>query len=308
MKSNKIFFALALAVAAIAFVGCSPASKGEKLGNKYCNVLKDFENFVTPAQFENLKVAAERAVVIEYQEYMNKYTLDPQKAYEFNAAFQNTKNSKCPEFTQAYESSIRAYFKKNAWYREKDKSGYYLYSFADDSLNVLNCKEKVAYRLHQDTMFFADKDQTAAIISISADSILTLTNVEDNEMTGTYRIAEFEDMIRGTWTYRSQKNYSGKWKSSWNTFKENGRYNGEEWQNGWYTKVSGSFKFKQINDSTYRLIADGGRNGVAGKIVMIGVDKFRHYYQGGNSEVKTRSKKGKIKKLDCLFDKKKKKK
>ena len=307
MKSNKIFFALALEVVAMAFVACSPASKGEKLGVKYCKELKDFENFVSPTQFENLKAAAERAVVIEYHDYMNKYAQDPQKAIEFNAAFQNTKNTKCPEFTQAYEASIRAFFKKNAWYREKDRSGYYLYSFEDDSLNVLNCKEKVAYRLHLDTMFFADKDQTAAIISISADSILTLTNVEDNDMTGTYRVAKFTDLIRGSWTYNAKKTYSGKWKSSWISYKENGRYTGEEWQDGWYTKISGTYKFKRVNDSTYNVIFDNAKNGLNGKIVMTGVDKLKFYF-GHTTEVERRSKKGKLKNLEYLFDKKKKKK
>ena len=37
---------------------------------------------------------------------------------------------------------------------------------------------------------------------------------------------------------------------------------------------------------------------------MNGVDKFRHYYQGGNSELKTRSKKGKISKYFCMSIKK----
>jgi hypothetical protein len=242
----------------------------------------------------------------EYDEYINKYAMDPIKAEEFLAAFHTAKDTKNPEFNLAYEASIRAFFKKNAWYREKDRSGYYLYSFADDSLNVLNCKEKVSYRLHLDTMFFADEDHTTAIISVRNDSILTLTNANDTSMHGTYRIAEFQDLIRGTWTYRSQKNYAGKWKSSWNNFKENGRYTGEEWQDGWYTKVSGTYKIKQINDSTYRITYDNAKNGLSGKLVMISVDKFRNYYQSGNSEVKTRSKKGKLKDLECLFDKKKK--
>ena len=308
MKSNKIFFALALCVAAMAFVSCSPASKGEKLGKKYCSYLKDYENYVSPTQYENLRAVAMMNVRNEYDEYINKYSMDFQKTYEFINAFNSTKDTKAPEFNQAYEASIRAYFKKNCLYRAKDHSGYYLYSFADDSLNVLNCKEKMPYRLHLDTIFFADKDNTVATVSISHDSILTLTNANDTSMHGTYRIAEFEDMIRGTWTYRSQKTYSGKWKSSWIKYSEKGRYNGEEWQSGRYTKVSGFYKFKQINDSTYRITFDNAKNGVSGKIILNGVDKFRHYYTDGSSEVKTRSKKGKLKNLECLFDKKKKRK
>lgn len=308
MKSNQLFFALALSVLAMAFVACSPASQGEKLGAKYCKSLKGYENFQSPSQFESLKAAANMNIRAEYDEYINKYAMDPIKTEEFLAAFHTAKDTKNPEFNLAYEASIRAFFKKNAWYREKDRSGYYLYSFADDSLNVLNCKEKVSYRLHLDTMFFADEDHTTAIISIRNDSILTLTNANDTSMHGTYRIAEFQDLIRGTWTYRSQKNYAGKWKSSWNNFKENGRYTGEEWQDGWYTKVSGTYKIKQINDSTYRITYDNAKNGLSGKLVMISVDKFRNYYQSGNSEVKTRSKKGKLKDLECLFDKKKKRK
>lgn len=35
---------------------------------------------------------------------------------------------------------------------------------------------------------------------------------------------------------------------------------------------------------------------------MNGVDKFRHYYNDGSSEVKSRSKKGAVKSLDCLFE------
>ena len=155
-------------------------------------------------------------------------------------------------------------------------------------------------------MFFADEDRTTAIISIRNDSILTLTNANDTSMHGTYRIAEFQDLIRGSWLFRSQKNYYGKWKTSWVKYSEKGRYNGEEWQSGRYIKVSGYYNYKQVNDSTYRLIYDSGKNGVSGKVVMMNVDKFRHYYSDGSSEVKTRSKKGKLKDLEYLFDKKKK--
>ena len=308
MKSNKIFFALALCVAAMAFVSCSPASKGKKLGNKYCSYLKDYENFVSPSQYETLRTVAMMNVRNEYDEYINKYAADFQKTYEFLSAFHTTKDTKSPEFNMAYESSIRAFFKNNCLYRAKDHSGYYLYSFADDSLNVLNCKEKMAYRLHLDTMFFADKDQTIALVSISADSILTLTNANDTSMHGTYRLAKLKDMIRGTWLHRAQKDYRGKWKSSWIRYGENGYYNGEQWQGSRYVKISGYYKLNQINDTTCRLIVDGSKNGVTGKFDMSNPDKFRKYYSGSSSEMNTRSKKGKLKNLECLFDKKKKKK
>jgi hypothetical protein len=95
---------------------------------------------------------------------------------------------------------------------------------------------------------------------------------------------------------------NGRWYSSWTNYKENGRYVGQEWQNGWYLRTSGFYNVKKINDTTYNLNYDNNRNNVNGKIVMEGVDKFRDYYGNGDSELKTRSKKDTVSNLNCLFE------
>ncbi|MBR5027883.1 MAG: hypothetical protein IKX51_01560 [Bacteroidales bacterium] len=296
---------------AMTIVACSPSHKGEKLGKKYCEVLKGYEKFETPSQFKSLKDSAMTSVRDEYNELMQSFADDSTKLNEFLAAYNTAVAEGSADFSTAYEKSIQSFFKDNAWYREKDPNKYFLYSFADDSLNVLNCVGKIAYRLHCDTIFFADTNHTTAIVDIIGDTILSLTSAADTNYASTYRIAQFEDLIRGTWTYRPMQNYYGQWKSSWTNWKENGRYVGQEWQyNDWsdnyrLVNTSGTYKFKQVNDTTYNLITDNGRNGVNGKIVMNGVDKFRHYYSNGTSELKSRSKKGAVKSLDCLFEEKK---
>lgn len=294
----------------VTIVSCSPAKKGEKLGSKYCTKLTGFEQFTSPSQFKELVNSAQEAVSSEYEEYLQSFTNDSAKLNEFINAFNASISKGSEEFTTAYEAMLRSFFNEKAWYREKDPNKYYLYSLADDSLNVLNCKGKIAYRLHNDTIFFADTNNTVAIVNFISDSIMTLTKAGDTNMMSTYRVAQFEDLIRGTWTYRPMQNYFGQWKTSYYNYKEDGRYTGQEWQwNNWtndyrYINIRGSYKFKKVDDTTYRLIEDNGKNGVNGKIVVKNVDKFRHYYSNGTSEMKSRSKKGSVKELSCLFEEK----
>ena len=312
---NAFPFKLMLHVVCMALtvivIGCSPAKKGEKLGSKYCAKLTGFDQFTSPSQFKDLANSALESVIIEYGKSLESFANDSAKINEFVNAYNTSVAKGSSEFASAYESALRAIFKEKAWYREKDPNNYYLYSLADDSLNVLNCKGKIAYRLHCDTLFFDDTNHTVAIVDFVGDSIMNLYKANDSNMMSTYRIAQFEDLIRGTWTYRPMENYYGQWKSSWTNFKEDGRYVGQEWQwNNWtddyrLLKTRGTYKFQQVDDTTYKLITDNGRNGVNGKIVVKNVDKFRHYYRDGSSEMKSRSKKGSVKGLSCLFEEKK---
>ena len=285
------------------FAACtSPTQLGEELGNKYCDGLTGYEGFESLTQFRALKDSIEASVHDEYEKYTQKFAKNSVKLNKFLTAYDSVVAPKNADFEDTFENLVRTILNKKAWYKEKDPSKYYLYSLAEDSLNVLNCKEKISYTLHWDTIFFSDNDHTTAIVDFIGDTIMSLTNANDTSYASTYRVAEFEDLIRGTWTYRTYQNLKGRWRSSWTTFKENGRYVGQEWQNNWYVNTSGTYKFQQVDDTTYRLITDNGRNGLNGKIVVKNVDQFRHYYRGGSSEVKKRRKNETLKALDCLFE------
>ena len=207
------------------------------------------------------------------------------------------------KYNKSFEKLIRTTLKDQGWYREKDENKYYLYSLSDDSLNVLNCKEKIPYRLHLDTLIFSDTNNTKAIIDFPTDSTMTLTLAGDT-LKGTYRKAKVQDLIVGTWRYYKFG------ESCWINYKENGRYNGQEWMDddywwGYITKnnIHGTYKIKQVNDSTYKLILDGARNGITGTFTMKNVDKFIHTWSNGTKETNTRIKKGSPKNLMVLFDK-----
>lgn len=296
MKCKSLI--LTLFIASFAFFSCSPAKHAEKIAKTFCEQLKGYEDFTSMSDFYALRAAADSAIMEKMNICLEHYSKDSSKLEEFNTAYYAAIAPAMNEFNSAAEDFIRGKLKDQGWYREKDPNKYYLYSLSDDSLNVMNCKDKIAYRLHFDTLFFDDADSTVARIEFVEDSLIRLVNLKDESRVGTYRKAKIQDLIVGTWTFV----FNGK--SAWTTFKENGTYSGQEWQDrygdGWiyHTNVSGRYSVTPIDDSTYRLIEDGGVNGLNHKIVMKDVDKFK---QGG--WIRHRSKKGSPKNLDILFDK-----
>lgn len=285
----------------VAVNACTPYQNGKRVGKDYCRTCTGFDDYESVSQYVELKNKARDGVVAKYDAFLQKYAQDSVKTGKFLQGYHAAVSKHNAAFTAAYENMIRFVFKTTVWYRDKDPNKYYLYSFADDSLNVLSCKEKIAYTLRSDSLYFADSSRTTAVVNFVSDTLLSLTNAKDTLPPALYRKARFEDLLRGTWTYRSEKNVLGKWRTSWTNHKENGRYVGQEWQYGWFRKTAGTYSLKQVNDSTYRLIYDKGKNGLDGVIVMPHVDTFRYSDNRKYSEVRKRSKRGSLKELSFLF-------
>ena len=301
MKFKLLFVAL-VSVTLLATSCSSPQKNGEKLGEKYFQSLTGYEKYTKLAQFRAKKDSTDQAIKPEFEKFAQKFAGDTEKMAVFYAAYNKWVDSAMVKYTSAFEKCVRTNLKDQCWYRENDPNKYHLYALTADSLDILNCKGKIAYRLHMDTLFFADANATVAVIDFPTDSTLTLTNANDTNLVGNYRKARPNDLIIGTWHYRTMQNVLGTYRPSWTNFKETGKYSGQEWQNNWYTKTSGSYKIETINDSTCYLTEDGGRNGVVGTMKMSSTDKFKLCYKSGTPEVFKRNKKGSPKSLDCLFD------
>ena len=302
MKRN-LQWMIGILVLSVMVCSCSSAKNGEKLADQFNAKLTGFEKFTNLEQYRTLLSSAQSTIQTEWNQYAEKYKNDTAKWNEFVSAYNNGVKANVDKYNNCFEKLIRTTLKDQGWYREKDENKYYLYSLSDDSLNVLNCKEKVAYCLHLDTLIFSDTNNTKAIIDFPTDSTMTLTLAGDT-LKGNYRKARVEDLIVGNWRYYRYG------ESCWTNYKENGRYNGQEWKesNYWYgyitkNNVSGSYKIKQVNDTTYKIILDGGKNGANSTFHMKGVDKFYFKWQGGSNDYHTRIKKGTPESLMVLFDK-----
>lgn len=303
MKKNLLLIVFSILIPFV-LSSCSSGKKGEDLAEKFNAKLTGYEKFTNIGEFRALMESAQSAIETEWKEYEGKYKNNAEKWEEFTTAYNNGVKTNMDKYNKSFEKLIRTTLIDQGWYREKDENKYYLYSLSDDSLNVLNCKEKIPYRLHLDTLIFSDTNNTKAIIDFPTDSTMTLTLAGDT-LKGIYRKAKVEDLIVGNWRFYRYG------ESCWINYKENGRYNGQEWQesNYWYgyiTKknVSGTYKIKQVNDTTYKIVQDGGRNGANSTFHMKGVDKFYFYWNnGGGKDMHTRIKKGSPKDLMILFDK-----
>lgn len=299
---SKLLFIVCAVFALIASSCSSPSREGDKLGEKYFQSLSGYEKYTKLSQFKTKKASTDLSIQPEFKKYAQKFADDTVKLAEFNASYNKWVDSAMANYTAAFENCVRKNLKDQCWYRENDPNQYHLYSLSDDTLNILNCKGSVAYRLHLDTLFFADTNATIAILDFPTDSTVRLTNANDTTLVGNYRKAKPSDLIIGTWHYRTRQNMLGTYRPSWTHYKETGKYSGQEWQDNWYTKTSGNYKIETTNDSTCYLTYDGGRNGVAGTMKMQDCDKFKMCYKRGNTEIFKRNKKGMPKSLDCLFN------
>ena len=280
------------------FAGCSPSNKGERLANKFSKALGQYDGFESLSQYVDARNNAFASIKNEFDKFVTKNSTDTANLNAFYRSYNQKVSELTFEFDSAMENCIRTKLENQGWYREKDPNKYFLYSLSNDSLNVMRFKNEVAYRLHQDTLYFADKDSTVVVISFPDDTLLRLTNAKDENSFSEYRKAEIGDMVIGTWDYYMYGKYS------WITYGENGRYNGQEWQNLYddgyiyYIKTRGSYKFTKINDTTYNFVCDGGKNGVSSKVIMKDVDKIK-----AHSHTYTRNKKKGDYDLSILFKK-----
>ncbi len=300
MKTNLFFTTLiAVATGTLLATSCSsPTSKGNKFGKKFYKELSDYENFTHVSQFKAKKDSVDLIIKPLIDEYLQECADDTTKIHEFYSVYNKWVDSAMLKYSPAFINCLQKENEGVIWYIENDPNKFFLYAF-EDSLNILNCKRKIAYKMHYDTLFFADETSTIAIIDMPTDSTLCLKKANDDASIQ-FRKANPSDLMRGIWHYRIKENMLGKWRPSWINFKENGHYNGEEWQDGRYTKVRGSYVINTVNDSTCAVSFDKRKKD---QINLKGVDKFSISWASGGNEILKRHKRDTPQSLSTMFKK-----
>tara|TARA_B110000285_G_C15004611_1_gene553168 strand:+ start:203 stop:898 length:696 start_codon:yes stop_codon:yes gene_type:complete len=97
------------------------------------------------------------------------------------------------------EDEIREKLKENIWLKNEDKNRYFLYTYTDSSLALINCKGSVNYSLVVDTLKFHNDSSTMAIVSLNENGDLLLKDIKTGAQ-GVFKVARDQDKFIGNWT------------------------------------------------------------------------------------------------------------
>ncbi len=209
MKHINLLLTIVLGFVMIFFNSCSsPESEGKKIGEKFCNCLGDFKTFTEPKQFNHVMDSCKNVIKDDWTKYENDYKKDEPKWDLFITSYEKARESKLNSFNDAQkliyaeiEKKIKEQINDKLWLKKDENKGYYLYSFTDNALSIINCKGKTKFKLSVDTIKFEDTELTMAIVSFTEDGNLILTDCKSDKK-GVYQIATKKDKLLGSWSVK----------------------------------------------------------------------------------------------------------
>lgn len=236
MKNINLFLTIILGFVMIFLNSCSsPESEGKKLGDKFCNCLGDFKTFTEPKQFNQVMDSCKNLIKDDWTKYENDYKKNESKWNLFNTSYEKACESKLKEFNDSLkliyaeiEKKIKENLNDKLWLKKDENKGYYLYSFNDNALSIINCKGESKFKLSVDTIKFEDTDSTMAIVSFTEDGNLILTDCKSGKK-GVYQPASEKDKLLGNWKGFSEfiSFYPGGncyVSTDWGAYKKHGKY------------------------------------------------------------------------------------
>lgn len=209
MKHFNLLVTIVFVFVMLFFNSCtSPESEGKKLGEKFCNCLGDFKTFTEPKQFNEVIDSCKKSIKDDWTKYETDYKKDESKWNLFITTYDQTCESKLNEFNDALklvyaeiEKKIKEQLNDKLWLKKDENKGYYLYSFSNDALTIINCKGETNFKLSADTIKFEDTELTMAIVSFTEDGNLILTDCKSDK-NGVYQIVSEKDKLLGNWSVK----------------------------------------------------------------------------------------------------------
>lgn len=196
----------------------SPENEGKEIGEKFCNCLGNVKTLTEPKQFTQVMDSCTNVIKDDWTKYETDYKKDTTKWNLFFTSYENARKKKVGEFNDALklvyaeiEKKIKKQLYNKLWLKKDEKKGYYLYSFNDGALTMLNCKGETKFNFSVDTIKFQDNDLTMAIASFNKNGDLVLTDCKSKKK-GIYQISTEKDKILGSWKV------SGTWNGSFSFY------------------------------------------------------------------------------------------
>ena len=201
MKSLKYLFLAILCMMMLA--GCKNLSKkaeadATNLSDKTCQLLSTYKKLKTPGEFTTLKDSCEKLMKADFDKYKQVYGSDTAAWRVFETTYQEKVANVTKEFRSAYGSSIASYISDTTWLRDKEKKGYYLYSFVNDTLTIQNCKKSIRYSLNVDTLTFEDEAHTRAIVSFTTEPKMMISSLDGTQQ-AVYEPMTEKSKFYGVW-------------------------------------------------------------------------------------------------------------
>ncbi len=184
----------------VLFCACSsPDKEGKELGSKYCDCIGNFRTFTKFSQFKQKKDSCDRILKNDWTSYESKYMKDAVKWNAFLSAFQNTSQKTIADFNALFSTTIINSLGDKTWVKEGEQNTlYYLLRFENNSVQALNCKGEIPYKVMDDTLKFPDKTNSNILIEITSDSTMILSDLFHKSIMH-YHTAELKDEIIGRW-------------------------------------------------------------------------------------------------------------
>ena len=208
----KRYLTIILAIIAIlTFSGCKNSQKqaakdAEEFSAKICNLLEKHKQFKYPYEFTALADSCGNIIQVEWEKYKKNYQADSAAWNIFKDSYNKNILKTMQLFRSNYGKAIHTAISDTTWLREKEKKGYYLYSFKNDTLRIQNCKSGIPYQLHIDTLIFDDEAQTKAIVSFKKGDKLVINDLEGKEE-ATYTPMTEKSKFFGVWSMPGQDLY-----------------------------------------------------------------------------------------------------
>ena len=197
----------------------SPENEGKEIGEKFCNCIRNVKTLTEPRQFNQVMDSCSNEIKVEWTKYETDYKKDQTKWNLFVTSYENARKKKVGEFNDALklvyaeiEKTIKKQLYNKLWLKKDEKKGFYIYSFTDNALTMINCKGETKFNFSVDTIKFEDNNLTMAIASFNKDGDLVLTDCKSKKK-GIYQIATEKDKLLGDW------NLSGKWTGRFTFYK-----------------------------------------------------------------------------------------
>lgn len=184
----------------------SPENEGKKIGEKFCNCLGAVKTLTEPKQFKQVSDSCTNVIKNDWTKYEADYKNDDAKWNLFKTSYEKARESKLKELNEALNliyaemgKKIKEKLNNKLWIKKNEKNGYYLYSFNDNSLSIMNCRGLTKFDISADTIKFGDAELTKAIVSFSEEGNLILKDCESDNI-GVYEIASKKDKLLGSWS------------------------------------------------------------------------------------------------------------
>lgn len=184
----------------------SPENEGKKIGEKFCNCLGAYKTLTKPMAFKNLMDSCKNEIKSDWEKYEKEYKTDEAKWNTLKTTYDKSCENVLKSFNEAQkliyaeiEKKIKEQLYNKLWLKTDEDKGFYLYSFTDEGLSIINCKNNSKFKISLDTITFEDAESTKAIVSFTENGNLILTDCKTAKK-GTYQISTTKDKFLGSWT------------------------------------------------------------------------------------------------------------